>query len=285
MIEPCIKSAEKPIKMSPRNARDRPEQLGSKFMIAAFQVKTDEQVVLKKVDGSRLLLRDTLERQRRQKLNTVTRKEDSEVSDIDDAEDEERSMDDLWKKYPRLCERKLSGVKHYCVDDLGLEDHVDCFAIPCCPLAPAVEDQIQAQIQEVVEIGAVEEVARPPAILTPLIPVPQKGNKIRVVMDFRALKSATVSVQGIPIDRMRLLGHMPKKTVWSVIDMRKGFMQVPLAPEIRIFFGFSFNSRFFQYKRCPFGWLSSMRHFQKALSITLSRIVKKLNGSSVFLLC
>ena len=281
MIEPCIKGAGKRIKMSLRNPGDRPEQLGSKFMMAAFQVKADEQVVLKKVGGSSLLPRDALERQRRQKLNTVTREENGEVSDIDDAEDEERSMDDLWRQYPRLCERKFPGVKHYCVDDLGLKDYVDCSAIPCRPLAPAVEDQIQAQIQEFVEIGAVEEVARPPTILTPLIPVPQKGNKKRVVMSFRALNSATVSVQGIPIDRMCLLGHMPKKTVWSVIDMRKGFMQVPLAPEIRTFFGVFFKSRFFQYKTCFFGWVSSMGHFQKALSITLSRIVKKLNRSSV----
>lgn len=46
-------------------------------------------------------------------------------------------------------------------------------------------------------------------------------------------------------------------------------------------FGFFFQSKFFQYKKCPFGRVSSMGYSQKALSITWARIAKQLNGLSV----
>lgn len=64
-----------------------------------------------------------------------------------DAERQVTSMDDLWRKYLRICEKKLPGVKHYYVTDLGFNKHVDYLGILCL-LAPAVEEQIQPQIQE-----------------------------------------------------------------------------------------------------------------------------------------
>ena len=287
-IDAIWKARKKPIKASLLNTDNRPMQLGSRFALLAFEVRGDEDVIFKRVNGDCLLLRDNLETRdlKNQAVHTVSSTHDDDVaqtidSDIAGTETNSSGMDRLLQKFPYLMDKKLPGVKHYQVESIGLKDGVDWSSIPCKPLAPCVEEQIRPQIQEFFDIGAVEEVPRPPEVLTPLIPINQKGGKVRVVMDFRCLNSLCIPVQGIPIDRMRLLGSLPRRSVWSVVDFRKGFLQIPLAPSIRTFFGFMYRARFFRYKRAPFGWVGSMCHFQRALAVTLARVNKRLGDSEL----
>ena len=78
------------------------------------------------------------------------------------------------------------------------------------------------------------------------------------------------------MDRMRLLGNLLRKTDRVVCrGHEEGIYASTSVPTHKEFFGFYMQSRFFQWPRFPFDWISSMKRFQKALSITISWLVKR----------
>ena len=110
-------------------------------------MKCEENVVLKRINGTSLLLRDMVK-----KPNSAIVKEVAAVvhpidgncenpdvkvfgCEVYDSKSRAVSMEDLLKLYSGSTETKLHGIRHYCVEELGLIEKVDYSLIPCRPLA------------------------------------------------------------------------------------------------------------------------------------------------------
>ena len=66
-------------------------------------------------------------------------------------------------------------------------------------------------------------------------------------------------------------------TVFTKLDLRKSYLQVPLAGDSRYLTAFVSHDGFFQYKRMPYGLLSAPSAFHKILSSILAGIKGSIN--------
>ena len=68
---------------------------------------------------------------------------------------------------------------------------------------------------------------------SPAFPVAKKGNRWRGVVDFRWLNENTLS-DGYPLPRIEdILATMGRKMIFTVLDLKDAFHQVPMHPDSR----------------------------------------------------
>ena len=68
---------------------------------------------------------------------------------------------------------------------------------------------------------------------SPAFVVAKKGGKWRGVVDFRALNEAT-EADGYPLPRIEdMLVHFGRKSVFTVLDLKDAFHQIPLHKDSR----------------------------------------------------
>ena len=53
---------------------------------------------------------------------------------------------------------------------------------------------------------------------------------------------------------------------FSKIDLRQGFLQIPIHPSLRHLTAFWWNGEVWQYTRCPYGLKNSPVHFQRVMN-------------------
>ncbi len=148
---------------------------------------------------------------------------------------------------------------------------------------PEVRKQMQQKIDEMLKLGIIE-VSSHITWISPLVPV-RKGTKksrkhlqkstndfeIRPIIDLRGLNSACIygkssipSVQSI-ID---IIAER-KAVIYSVLDLKQGYFQIPLHKDSRPLCGFHFNNKGYRFKVCPMGIAQAPVHFTKMMATVL----------------
>ena len=107
---------------------------------------------------------------------------------------------------------------------------------------------------------------------SPLICVTKKSGECRPVIDFRTLNNIVPECYPLPrIDEI-LYGLRGAK-IFTSLDLRSAFHQVPLSDESKELTAFTLNFRKYQFKRLPFGLTNSPSVFQAIISNTLASII------------
>jgi transposase InsO family protein len=100
----------------------------------------------------------------------------------------------------------------------------------------------------------------------------ETGDPNRVVIDLRQVNMATqttaVQMPNLEIE----LGKLSTAKVFSKIDFKKGYWQIPLAKESQELFSFVTHSQVFTPNRLPQGWKNSVGIFQSIMKNLLSSI-------------
>ena len=98
--------------------------------------------------------------------------------------------------------------------------------------------------------------------------VRKKGGGLRVCVDYRALNKDTVQDR-FPILRIDELVDMVgrcKATVFSALDLMKGYHQVKMTQEDKEKTAFICPNGLFQYRRMPFGLTNAPATFQRLMT-------------------
>lgn len=269
-IFPTLKPFGKPLKITMKNMTIEPIQIGSRSALVAFMIGNQVDVAFERVNGREMKLNRKIRGTKDvYEVESQTRSQSTISFDLD-------SLESWKKRFPAVFSQELGCVNHYRVNKLNLKKDLKFHKLKVQATSKAEESVLRPLIEEMLDAKVIEQVDSAPKVLTPLMMVPKASGGWRVVADFRCLNSLCEPIQSLPLDRNKLLCSLPKKKYWTSIDLKQGYQQLELSSSIRTWFGFSFAGRFYQYRRVPFGWLSSGAHFQLALATTLSKVRDRL---------
>ena len=154
---------------------------------------------------------------------------------------------------------------------------------------PHIRDQMQIKINDMLKHKIIEK-SDELTWVSPLLGVKKgfkkshkhlhKDNKqydIRPVIDLRGLNAQCLYHKN-PIPSIQSVIDViaeRKAQVFSILDCRSGFHQIPLHKDSRHLCGFHFDNQSFRYRVTPQGLLSSPSHFTKVMSRVLKDYIGK----------
>ena len=107
-----------------------------------------------------------------------------------------------------------------------------------------------------------------------VVPVRKKNNSLRLCVDLRPLNER-VNKQHYPFPLIEdCLSRLSNKKVFSLLDLRDGFHQIKLHPDVTKYFAFATPDGQFEFLRLPFGYCDAPAEFQRRLVQILQPLVR-----------
>lgn len=136
----------------------------------------------------------------------------------------------------------------------------------------ALENAVDAKIDELLKQGVIEKVNKPSKWISPVVAVP-KGDSIRICIDMRRANEA-VERENHPLPTIEdFLPHLGKGRVFTRLDIKNAFDQVGISVKSREITTFTRRS-LFRYTRLMFSITCAPELFRK----TMERILSGGNG-------
>ena len=138
------------------------------------------------------------------------------------------------------------------------------------------QPEIERQIEQMQRDDVIEKSMSP--FNAPLLLVKKKADasgkeKFRVVIDFRALNNVTLN-EFHPLPNItEILDQLGQCQLFSLIDLKAGYHQVPLAKASRELTAFSTGQGHYHFKRLVMGLSSAPSTFQKMMANVLSGLI------------
>jgi Reverse transcriptase (RNA-dependent DNA polymerase)/RNase H-like domain found in reverse transcriptase/Retroviral aspartyl protease len=130
------------------------------------------------------------------------------------------------------------------------------------------KDEIQEQVKNMLSEDIIENSNSP--FNAPILIVPKKGGKSRMVVDFRSLNKKLIGDK-FPLPRIEeILDQLGRAKYFSVLDLKSGFYQIGLEETAKRATAFSTDSGHFQFKRLPMGLKISPNSFQRMMTIAMA---------------
>ena len=108
---------------------------------------------------------------------------------------------------------------------------------------------------------------------SPVTLQPKKDGDLRFCVDYRTLNSATRK-DAFPLPRIQdIFDSLVGTTVFSSIDLRSGYFQIPVAPESVPFTAFVTPTGLYEFLRMPFGVTNAPGFFQRAMHSVLGPLL------------
>ncbi|KAL0148266.1 hypothetical protein M9458_056412, partial [Cirrhinus mrigala] len=126
---------------------------------------------------------------------------------------------------------------------------------------------IEEEVQEMLKLGVIEPSRSPCS--SPIVMVPKPDGTLRFCNDFRRLNEVS-EFDSYPMPRVdELLDRLGRARYISMLDLTKGYWQVPLTPTAKLKTAFSTPSGHWQYRTLPFGLHGAPATFQRMMDIIL----------------
>lgn len=123
---------------------------------------------------------------------------------------------------------------------------------PLRRLPLALRDDVTAELHKLLEAGIIERVNASPWISN-LVVAKKKTGGLRPCIDLRQVNKAVIPDKYPLPTTEELSAKFHGSTVFSKLDLRQGYLQVPLHPESRNLTAFVTHIGVFRYTRMPFG--------------------------------
>ncbi|MBW0536859.1 hypothetical protein O181_076574 [Austropuccinia psidii MF-1] len=138
---------------------------------------------------------------------------------------------------------------------------------PAYPASPRAREALEIHINELIKLGFFRNVGHNEEVevTTPVI-ITWNNDKSRMVSDFRALNTYTISDR-YPIPRIHeTLTQLSKARLITSMDALKGFHQNFLAPHSRKLLRIIAHCGIYEYLRMPFGIKNLPSHYQRMIN-------------------
>ncbi|KAI8498470.1 hypothetical protein Bbelb_236720 [Branchiostoma belcheri] len=135
------------------------------------------------------------------------------------------------------------------------------------PLPHKMRPALQREIQNLQELGIIQESESPYS--APVVLVNKKDGGVRMCVDYRKLNNNT-SADRYPMPRIdEIIDGVGTARYISVIDLTKGFYQIPLSAGARRKSAFQTPYGHFEFTRMPFGMKNAPAVFQRMMDKVL----------------
>ena len=138
---------------------------------------------------------------------------------------------------------------------------------------PKMRAELDRQLEEMQRHGIIEESTSP--WHSPVVMVKKPNNEWRFCMDYRKLNAVT-EIMSFPIPHMSDVFDTlaeSKAEIFSTLDLRSGFWQVPLGKSTKMKGAFITHSGEFEFNRLAFGMVNASMTFQSLMT----KVLKNLN--------
>lgn len=173
----------------------------------------------------------------------------------------------IKKQFPRFIEETIGTYPEY-------QHHikVDINASPtvarCRTVPIARREAVKKEILEMERLGIWEKVNESRWI-HPMVTVPKPDGSIRITTDLSPVNPAILPTHH-PIPNIKdLFLQLETATVFSKLDIKKGYFHIQLHPESRRFTTTITPEGLFQYLRLPMGLKDSAQAFQRCMATTV----------------
>ena len=123
---------------------------------------------------------------------------------------------------------------------------------------------VQKEIKEMLREGIIQPSHGPWA--APIILVPKKDGSLRICVDYRKLNVVTTP-DPFPIPRVEdLLDGMSSAKFITILDLARGYWQVPMEPASRVKTAFSTDFGKYEFMVMPFGLVGVPATFQRPMN-------------------
>ena len=130
---------------------------------------------------------------------------------------------------------------------------------------------VEDSISEMLRDGVIVPSSSPWA--SPVTLVPKKDNTTRFCIDYRKLNAETVKNR-YPLPLIQaIFDEMGGSKVFSTIDLKSGFWQIPVAPEDQAKTAFRCHLGHFECRRMPFGLCNAPAVFQRTMDKVLAGLI------------
>ncbi|KAJ8352061.1 hypothetical protein SKAU_G00235370 [Synaphobranchus kaupii] len=142
---------------------------------------------------------------------------------------------------------------------------------PLRRLPLALRDDVTAELHKLLEAGIIERLDASPWISN-LVVAKKKSGGLRPCIDLRQVNKAVIPDK-YPLPTVEeLSAKFYGSTVFTKLDLRQGYLQVPLHPDSRFLTAFVTHVGVFRYTRMPFGLSSAPSCFQKIMATIFAGI-------------
>ena len=183
----------------------------------------------------------------------------------------------LVQQFPNL----FQGIGK--LKDANVRLHVDPSVQPVAQRARRIpfhlKKKVERELEKLEQHGIIEKVEGPTPWVSPLVAIPKKNGDVRLCVNMRMANKAIKREQHPSPTIDDLIHTLNGATVFSKLDLRSGYHQLPLAPESRYITTFATHKGLRRYARLNFGTNSASEIFQNAIFELIQDIPGALNIS------
>ncbi|MCG7869746.1 MAG: hypothetical protein JAY74_25675 [Candidatus Thiodiazotropha taylori] len=148
---------------------------------------------------------------------------------------------------------------------LHIDETVKPVAQPARKIPFKMRSQVERKLQELEDQNVIEKVEGPTPWVSALVPIPKKDGDVRICVDMRQANKA-VQRERFPMPNIELtLEQMNGAKVFSRLDLRSSFHQIPLDKDSRYITTFACHNGLYRYKRLFFGINSAPETHQRII--------------------
>ena len=191
--------------------------------------------------------------------------------DIATVNTEPRNIGEILQgKYPGV----FSGVGK--LKDRAVQLHIDPnikpVAQPIRRTPFSLRSKVEEKVQELIDLDIIEPAQGPTPWVNPVVVVPKPGGDIRLCIDMCRANEAILRERH-PIPTVEeITQSMNGSKVFSKIDLKWGYHQLELTPDLREITTFVAHCGLYKYKRLLFGVNSASEQYQHEIQTALAGI-------------
>ncbi|KAG1440781.1 hypothetical protein G6F56_011776 [Rhizopus delemar] len=207
---------------------------------------------------------------------TLLKNEDYEKIEVGEIDDELKShLKKLLNKYYGIFDWNNDTIGYTNLLEHKIIVKEDTLPISHRPyrLSLLEAEHLQNELDKYCKLGVIS----PPNSLwaAPVILVKKKNGDYRMVIDYRKLNAVTKK-DAYPLPRIDdLLDTLGKAKVFSALDMRAGFHQVPVEKDSQELTAFTTRFGTYHYNTLPMGLVNSPATFQRLIDLCFRPLINK----------